>query len=229
VSEGQSQSRYADHGFRARLSGGRSTEAVHRLVAGAMAARGLEGLSVADVGCGTGDFFRHVGRSCRHYVGIDAVRYEGFPSEADFVAADLNDPGDLVLPGGPADVVTSIETIEHLENPRAFMRFLWRITKPGGWIFVTTPNQRSLLSLATLVSKGRFSQFQDVHYPAHITALLDVDLRRMAREIGLEHVAIDYSRSGRVVLSARHAPAWLSRAFPRALSDNVMLAGRRLG
>jgi 2-polyprenyl-3-methyl-5-hydroxy-6-metoxy-1,4-benzoquinol methylase len=212
---------------RARLSEGQSVEAVHRMVASAMAARGLSPVVLADVGCGRGDFHAVVGPRCSRYIGVDAVRYDGFPSDAEFVSADLNEASDFALPGGPADVVASLETIEHLENPRAFMRLLFRLTRPGGWVFVTTPNQRSTLSLATLVTKGHFSHFQDVHYPAHLTALLDVDLRRIAGEIGLERVAIEYTGAGRIVFSAHHYPAWLSRAFPRGLSDNLLLAGQR--
>jgi 2-polyprenyl-3-methyl-5-hydroxy-6-metoxy-1,4-benzoquinol methylase len=202
-------------------------DAVHRLVASALAARGLDDVVVADVGCGRGDLARALGAHCRRYIGVDAVRYDGLLPEAEFVGADLNAAEAVEIPGGPADVVASLETIEHLENPRAFVRALYRLTRPGGWIFLTTPNQRSLLSLATLVVKGRFSHFQDVHYPAHLTALLDADLVRMAAEVGLERVTIEYTRAGRIVFMARHYPRWLSRAFPRALSDNVMLAGRR--
>jgi 2-polyprenyl-3-methyl-5-hydroxy-6-metoxy-1,4-benzoquinol methylase len=212
---------------RALLSDGQSVDAVHHLVASAMAARGLDDVVVADVGCGRGDLARALGARCRRYVGVDALRYDGLPAGTEFVAADLNAPDGVVLPGGSADVLASLETIEHLENPRAFVRLLYRLTRPGGWIFLTTPNQRSLLSLATLVVKGRFSHFQDVHYPAHLTALLDVDLVRIATEVGLERVTIQYTTTGRIVFTARHYPRWLSRAFPRALSDNVMLAGQR--
>jgi 2-polyprenyl-3-methyl-5-hydroxy-6-metoxy-1,4-benzoquinol methylase len=218
---------FPDFRERALLSAGQSVDAVHRLVASAIAARGLDNVVVADVGCGRGDLARALGARCRRYIGVDAVRYDDLPAGTDFIGADLNAPDAVALPGGPADVVASLETIEHLENPRAFVRLLFRLTRPGGWIFLTTPNQRSLLSLATLVVKGRFSHFQDVHYPAHLTALLDVDLVRIATEIGLERVMIEYTHAGRLVFTARHYPRWLSRAFPRALSDNVMLAGRR--
>ncbi len=86
------------------------------------------------------------------------------------------------MPDEAADVVAAVETIEHLENPRAFVRELVRLVKPDGWVIVTTPNQLSLLSLITLLIKHRFSAFQDVHYPAHLTALLEVDLKRIAAE-----------------------------------------------
>src|SRR2546426_719773 len=91
----------------------------------------------------------------------------------------------LPCPENFADGVTAVEVIEHLEDPRAFMRELVRVACPGGWICITTPNQLSVLSLATLVVKQRFSAFQDVHYPTHLTALLEVDLNRIAGECGL--------------------------------------------
>src|SRR5690606_15358656 len=119
-----------------------------------------------------------------------------------------------------------IETIEHLENPRAFMRELRRVARPGGLVIVSTPNQLSLLSLATLALKGRFSAFQDNSYPAHLTALLEVDLRRIAAECGLENVGVRYTHHGRLPLSAVHYPRALARRFPRALSDNIVMAGR---
>jgi hypothetical protein len=121
----------------------------------------------------------------------------------------------------------AIEVIEHLENPRDLMRKLVRIAKPDGWVIVTTPNQLSMLSLLTLLVKQQFQAFQDVSYPAHLTALLEVDLKRIATECGLTAIAIDYSLSGRIPLTATHYPQMIARCFPRYLSDNVLLAGRK--
>jgi 2-polyprenyl-3-methyl-5-hydroxy-6-metoxy-1,4-benzoquinol methylase len=124
--------------------------------------------------------------------------------------------------------VVSVETIEHLENPRAFLRELARIARPGAPVIVTTPNQLSALSLLTLVTRQRFASFQDVHYPAHRTALLEVDLRRIAAEIGLRDVVVRYTLAGRIVFTARHYPGWLARLAPRLSSDTVVLIGRRM-
>jgi len=109
------------------------------------------------------------------------------------------------------------------------MRELVRLAKTGGWVIVSTPNQLSLLSLLTLIVKHRFSAFQDVHYPAHRTALLEVDLRRISSECGLEDVTIFFSHQGRVALTPWHYPGSLVRYLPRALSDNVLLVGRKPG
>jgi 2-polyprenyl-3-methyl-5-hydroxy-6-metoxy-1,4-benzoquinol methylase len=160
------------------------------------------------------------------YVGLDAVRYQDFPADAEFHLVDL-DTGRACVPDEFADVVAAVETIEHLENPRAFMRELMRLLKPGGLLIVTTPNQLSLLSLLTLVVKHRFSAFQEAHYPAHLTALLEIDLKRIAAECGLSDARIEYSLQGRLVLTPWHYPRFLARLFPRALSDNLLLVGRK--
>ncbi len=210
----------------ARLSLGASHAAIYRLVASALAARNISGRRFLDIGCGGGALRRFVQSRFEEYVGIDGVRFDDFPVDAEFHQLDFD--GDWRLPGGAAraDVVAAVETIEHLENPRALVRQLVRLVKPGGWILVTTPNQRSVLSLVTLCLKGQFSAFQDTDYPAHITALLESDLRRIGAELGLTDAAIEYTGRGRVPLTAWHYPRALAALLPRALSDNLLYIAR---
>ena len=211
---------------RARQSLGISDAAIYGMVARALDGRHGSGGVLVDVGCGTGQLWPYLRDRFARYIGVDAARYEDFPVGAEFHQVDL-DTGTAPLPDDCADVVASVETIEHLENPRFFMRELVRMVKPGGWVIVTTPNQLSLLSLLTLAVKGRFSAFQDVHYPAHLTALLEVDLRRIAAECGLNEVSIAYSLQGRLMLTPWHYPQFLARLFPRSLSDNLLLMGKK--
>lgn len=210
---------------RARQSLGRGHHAIHAMVVQLLQARGAGGV-LADVGCGSGDLGRQLQGRFATVIGIDAVRYDGLPSSVTFVRADL-DAAPLPLEDASVDVAAAVEVIEHLENPRAFMRELARITRPGGWIVVTTPNQLSALSLLTLVLKGRFSAFQERDYPAHRTALLEIDLRRIAGECGLDAVEVAYSRRGRLPLTPWHYPAPLAATAPRWMSDNLAVIGRR--
>ncbi len=90
----------------------------------------------------------------------------------------------------------------------------------------TTPNQRSLVSLGSLLLKGHFSAFGPGNYPAHQTALLDTDLLRIARENHLCDIAIEFTRVGRMPFTGARYPRALSRAFPRAMSDHVLLVAR---
>jgi len=210
---------------RARLSLGRGHDRIHRTVAALLDARGARG-TLVDAGCGAGDLWRAAAaRGFTRCIGIDAVRYPELPGDVAFHAANLDVA--LPIPDATADATAAVEVIEHLENPRAFMRELVRVTKPGGWVVVTTPNQLSALSLLTLIAKGRFSAFQDGDYPAHRTALLEIDLRRIAAESGLDRVEVEYTKWGRLPLSGVHYPGALAALAPRRLSDNVALIGRR--
>lgn len=211
---------------RVRQSLGTSARAIYKMVLEALNDRPHETKVLLDVGCGTGSLWHSLRKQFSHYIGVDAVRFEGFPGGADFRSADL-DTETIDLPNACADVVAALEIIEHLENPRAFVRELVRLARPGGWIAVTTPNQLSLLSKLTLLFKNRFNAFQDRCYPAHRTALLEIDLRRLAWECRLTEVAILYSHHGRIPGTRWHYPQFLSKWLPRTLSDNILLIARK--
>ena len=210
---------------RARQTLGSSHDAIYDAVARVLAHRGASGV-LADVGCGTGGLWRRLHDRFAQGIGVDVIRFDGLPSDLDFRGAEL-DTHRLPISDANVDVAAAVETIEHLENPRAFMRELTRITRPGGLVVVTTPNQLSALSLMTLVTRRQFSAFQENTYPAHRTALLEIDLRRIAGECGLEEVEICYTGHGRLPLSPYHYPRALSRRAPRLLSDNVVLSARK--
>jgi len=211
---------------RAQQSLGTSDEAIYRMVARNVERRHGGGGILLDVGCGTGNLWQFVADRFDRYEGVDVVSYPGFPPHEVFHEAEL-DSDALPVSDDYAHVVTAVEIIEHLENPRKFVRELVRVAKPGGWVILSTPNQLSLLSLLTLAFKHRFNAFQDVHYPTHISALLEVDLRRIATECGLVQTAIDFGSRSRMPLTGLHYPRTMQRLFPRALSDNILLAGKK--
>jgi len=211
---------------RARQSLGTSSDAIQRMVAAAVQRHAIRGARVFDVGCGHGVLHLAVKDRFVEYHGLDAVRYSGFPESGTFTRIDL-DAEVWPVVSGSGDLVAAVETIEHLENPWAFVRQLAALVAPGGWLVVTTPNQLSLLSLLTLIVKRRFSAFQDTHYPAHRTALLESDLQRMVEASGLEVIEIGYSVQGRIPLTGGHYPSAMSRRWPRALSDNLMILAKK--
>lgn len=211
---------------RARQSLGSSAEAIYRAAARMLKAAGAGGEMVVDLGCGTGAVWPHLRGLFRRYSGVDVVRYDGLPADAEFHKLDL-DSGRAPLPDAVGDAVTAVEVIEHLENPRALFREMIRLAKPGGWIVVTTPNQLSWLSKLTFLTRHQFNAFTAANYPAHITALLEIDLVRMAQENGLESIQIGHSQQGRIPGTGAHFPASLSAAFPRAFSNNVLILARK--
>jgi SAM-dependent methyltransferase len=208
---------------RARATLGISNRAIYAMVATLLRRLHGSGGRLCDIGCGAALFREFASPLCDSYCGVDAVRYDSYPNDAEFIQTDL-DSASWPVRDEVGDVVVAIETIEHLENPRAFFRELTRITRPGGTIVVTTPNQLSLLSKLTLLVKGQFNAFQQSSYPAHRTALLKVDLERIARECGLVDLHISFTNSGRIPGTSCH---WPPPFGGQMFSDNIALAARK--
>jgi SAM-dependent methyltransferase len=75
----------------------------------------------------------------------------------DFVYCDMDQP--LPFADGEFDVSVSLEGVEHLLYPTAFLRELVRITKPGGTIILSTPNTANFYSRLQFLLTGTFFQF----------------------------------------------------------------------
>ena len=112
------------------------------------------GLTLLDVGCGGGLIAEPMRRLGFQVTAIDAssenigtarVHAEQQGLEIGYRAATVEQ-----LEGegaGPFDVVLTLEVIEHVADPEAFIRTCARLVKPGGLLIVATLN-RTLKSLA---------------------------------------------------------------------------------
>ena len=214
---------------RAALSEGRSSDAIHETVAACLRDRRAHYELIVDLGCGQGDCARTLDGLYEKYIGCDVVRYDRFPEtpNVSFRKTDLNRVP-FPVEDASASAVVSVEVIEHIENPRALMREMVRIVRPGGWVVVTTPNQVNLTSKIYLLARDQFHAFQEAPglYPAHITALVPQDLKRIAGECGLTDVEVRYTDRGRVPFSAYHWPESLG-VRGKWFSDNVVFSARR--
>jgi SAM-dependent methyltransferase len=74
---------------------------------------------------------------------------------------DLNGPFDISSCGGQLyDAVVASEVIEHLENPREFIRGVRGLLREGGILFLTTPNVVDLDSRRLLLTRGELWLFR---------------------------------------------------------------------
>jgi len=119
-------------------------------------------------------------------------------------------------------VIFCVEVIEHLENPRAVFRNFKDLLEPDGFIVLTTPNQHSIRSKFSYLFGGHFAGFRGSSYPAHITALLKLDLERICLETGLEKPKFFYSNEGGIPKMPHITWQKISKIFKSSLfSDNI--------
>lgn len=182
----------------ATASRGSSSDEIHDLFVNVAQELGLGG-DLLDFGAGAGRLSERMvatGRF-RDITAIDLVAYPGRTRAAvRWIRADLNGP--IPLRSASMDVVVAAEVIEHLENPRAVAREWARILRPGGFVLASTPNNESIRSLASLIFRGHHVAFTETSYPAHITALMRMDLERVLEEAGFRRPSFRYSSRGAV-------------------------------
>ncbi len=106
---------------------------------------GFQGKKVLDVGCATGMLLNHLKskgstvhgveictQSCRYaYEHFHINLYNGTLENARYDSETF-------------DIVHFSHLIEHVENPIDFMKEVYRITKKGGYILVTTPREDTI-------------------------------------------------------------------------------------
>jgi SAM-dependent methyltransferase len=210
---------------RVRLSHGISGEEVCRLAAALIHQHHHAGGLLLDIGCGTGVLRAAIGDHITRYTGVDICLYSRFPTDVEFHCVDLNRER-VPLDDGSVDVLTALGVIEFLENPYGLMREIKRLTRPGGLILLSTPNQLSWLSKWTLLLRNRFNAFQRGPGTPMIMALLVGDLVRMAQESGFTDIQIKYTDHGRIPFTTCRWPGRLGFRG-RRFSDTVILMARR--
>jgi 2-polyprenyl-6-hydroxyphenyl methylase/3-demethylubiquinone-9 3-methyltransferase len=110
----------------------------------------LEGKSALDVGCAAGLLTEPLARLGAKVTGIDAAPelIEVARGHAAAMGLEIDyRAGDVQELEGQFDLITSMEVIEHVADPSAFVGALAKRLAPGGLLILSTPNQTSLSRL----------------------------------------------------------------------------------
>ena len=208
------------------LSGGTSSDCIKSMVLSIVQHHQLSG-ALLDFGAGKGELLSQLRREMqwKDLAGCDLMtRPTELPEDMDWQQQDLNENVQFAR---LFDVVICSEIIEHLENPRLTFRCLFQLLKPGGALVLTMPNQECIRSYAGLIFGGHFTHFLGNSYPAHITALLRMDLIRICSETGFSSPQFYFTNQG--AIPKLTSLSWQTISFGllrgRLFSDNLgMLA-----
>jgi ubiquinone/menaquinone biosynthesis C-methylase UbiE len=119
---------------------------------------------ILEIACGRGGFSRILGLRGASVCGADfsasAVeiakeRLHRDPSLTDRVTYVQADAENMLFDENTFDIVVSCETIEHVPNPRVALREMYRVCKPGGMLYLTTPNYLNFMGLYLIYAAVR--------------------------------------------------------------------------
>ena len=117
---------------------------VYEWIAGQVAGR-----DVVDLACGEGYGADVLARSARSVVGVDANPEAHEHARLRYVRENLSFVRDLVQTyDAQTDVVSFLQTIEHIEEVDELLEHLKGLLRPGGTAYISTPN------VLTLAPKG---------------------------------------------------------------------------
>ena len=123
----------------------------------------VQGLRILEAACGRGGFVKELTQAGAHVAGCDFSSAALHAASAKLCAASGRPLAGLIQGNAQSlpfasdsfDVVVSCETIEHLPQPEAAVQEMYRVTKPGGKLFLTTPNYANFMGLYEVYARFR--------------------------------------------------------------------------
>jgi SAM-dependent methyltransferase len=153
---------------------------------------------VLDAPAGAGAISRLLAKKGHDVVAFEMDEGEFAAQEVTLIMGDMNQP--LPFRNDSFDYIVCIDGIEHLENPYFTIRELARILKPGGELFISTPNISAFRSRARYFftgfhNKGKTPIAEQKPSPLHhINLMTFPEIRYGLHRFGLRLNGINMNR-----------------------------------
>ena len=129
----------------------------------------VTGLRILEVACGRGGFVMELSQAGAHVTGCDfseaalrVGRAKISSSKTRALAAFVQgNAEELPFASESFDVVVSCETIEHVPGVEKAIAEMFRVTRPSGRLFLTTPNYANFMGLYELYARFRHPRRKD--------------------------------------------------------------------
>jgi len=190
----------------------------------------LRGQRMLDIGCDVGQF---VASAARQFgvapVGIDVAQLAVKEAKAMAVEAYACTLEEAPPAVSDLSVITAIDLIEHVADPAGFCRSIVERLRPGGLVYVETPNVRSVVyrfgrALGAVTGGRPARTLERLFPPEHLQYFSSQGLRRLAARTGLEIVR----QNSRVLPAPEIAVDFTTRAGLGALQVLDYLSGERI-
>lgn len=128
-----------------------------------LAAAGVTGGRLLEVGCGDGDFLLQAARRNFSVEGLDYSPHSCAKAQAKLGAAARILCGEISAAADRREsyeLCVACDVIEHVRQPAAFLQAVHALLRPGGWVFLVTPD---LDSLTAKLMGPRWLEFKAEH------------------------------------------------------------------
>jgi SAM-dependent methyltransferase len=163
---------------------------------------------------------------------LDLIAPEKFLCKgATYACHDLAKP--LPFPDAHFDYVFGVEGIEHLQNPWLYVTELCRVLKPGGRLFISTPNTFSVDARLKYLVAGYYPRFRPLmldpewlmNHPVDDAHIAPIYFWQLNYFLLLGKVKIQRISTNALVRSRR----WVTRLVERLVARVIRSSIRRRG
>lgn len=170
---------------------------------------------ILDVGCGnySPTVTKHWFPGC-YYAGADIQRYN--LSDKDVAAMDIffqvgtDGSGYAEIPENSFDLIVLHHVVEHMRDPDSILVVLCTKLKPGGYIWIAFPSERSL---AMPQAAAGTLQFCDDQTHIHVPGVREISNVLLAHGVRVLHAGRTRDRVRTIIGAAILPLAWLRKAF----------------
>ena len=124
------------------------------------------------------------------------IARQNFPEIEFFLADASSTSGEILERIGQVDVIVSTEVIEHLYDPRGFLRNAHRLLKPTGTLVLTTPYHGYLKNVLLSLTGKMDEHFTVLWDHGHVKFWSRKTLTKALKETGFDE--IQFKGAGRI-------------------------------
>jgi len=153
--------------------------------------RYISGGRLLDVGAGDGRFLATAQRAGYEVTGTEVSKAGATYAQERGFNVHLGQITDLALPEASFDVATIWHVLEHVPDPRAVLRKVHALLRPGGILAVAAPNEENFF-VRRRFGKVKANPFASLTFGGeiHLTYFQPATLRRTLRTAGFNLITI---------------------------------------